>query len=244
LQAGSYREILKTMLDATNRSEAVTLPDFLRGEILSRPFVKICGVTNPQDAVAAIEYGADAVGFNLFPGSKRFLQLDSARDWISALPPQIARVAVGVNPALAEAEDWLAGDLFHALQLHGKSWYSLATRLVSTGKPLIAAIQVRDDTRQPFDLDWFPGFAVMFDGYREGDFGGTGETFRWELLSRYEIGKPLILAGGLRPENVQAAIKMARPYAVDVATGVESRPGKKDHAKMRDFIAAVRGSAP
>jgi phosphoribosylanthranilate isomerase len=232
------------MLDAPNRSEAVALPDFLRGEILSRPFVKICGVTNPQDAVAAIEFGADAVGFNLFPGSKRFLHLDSARDWISALPPQIARVAVGVNPTLAEVEDWLAGDLFHALQLHGKSWYSLATRLVATGKPLIAAIQVHDDIRQPFELDWFPGFALMFDGYREGDFGGTGETFRWELLSGYKIGKPLILAGGLRPENVRAAIRMARPYAVDVATGVESRPGTKDHAKMRDFIAAVRGVAP
>jgi phosphoribosylanthranilate isomerase len=229
------------MLDATNRSEAVALPDFLRGEILSRPFIKICGVTNPQDALAAIESGADAVGFNLFPGSKRFLQLDSARDWISALPPQIARVAVGVNPPLAEVGDWLAGDLFHALQLHGQSWYPLATRLVATGKPLIAAIQVRDDTRQPFDVDWFPGFAVMFDGYRESDFGGTGETFPWAVLSRFKVGKPLILAGGLRPENVQAAIKMTRPYAVDVATGVESRPGKKDPAKMRDFIAAARG---
>jgi phosphoribosylanthranilate isomerase len=232
------------MLDASNRSEANALPDFLRGAIRSRPFVKICGVTNPQDALAAIEFGADAIGFNLFPGSKRFLQLDSARGWISALPPQIARVAVGVNPALAEVEGWLAGDLFHALQLHGQSWYPLATRLVAMGKPLIAAIQVRDDTHQPFDVEWFPGFAVMFDGYREGDFGGTGETFPWARLSRLKIDKPLILAGGLRPENVQAAIKITSPYAVDVATGVESGPGKKDHTKMRDFIAAVRQTAP
>jgi phosphoribosylanthranilate isomerase len=230
------------MLDATNKSEAVALPDFLRGAMGARPFVKICGVTNPQDALAAIESGADAVGFNLFPGSKRFLQLNPARDWISGLPPQIARVAVGVNPSLAEVEGWLAVDLFHALQLHGQSWYPLATRLVATGKPLIAAIQLRDDTGQPFDVEWFPGFAVMFDGYREGDFGGTGESFPWALLSRFKIDKPLILAGGLRPENVQAAIKMTSPYAVDVATGVESRPGKKDHSKMRDFIAAVRSA--
>jgi phosphoribosylanthranilate isomerase len=230
------------MLDATNRSQTVVLPDFLRGAMRSRPFVKICGVTNSQDALAAIEFGADAVGFNLFPGSKRFLQLDSARDWISALPPQIARVAVGVNPALAEAEDWLAGDLFHALQLHGQSWYPLATRLVATGKPLIAAMQVPADFRQPFDVEWFPGFAVMFDGYREGDFGGTGETFPWAILGRFKFDKPLILAGGLRSDNVQAAITMTSPYAVDVATGVESRPGKKDHAKMRDFIAAVRAA--
>jgi phosphoribosylanthranilate isomerase len=231
------------MLEAINRSQAVALPDFLRGAVRSRPFVKICGVTNPDDALAAIESGADALGFNLFPGSKRFLQLDSAREWISALPPQIARVAVGVNPVLAEVEDWLAGDLFHALQLHGQSWYPLATGLVATGKPLIAAIQVRLDTSQPFDVEWFPGFAVLFDGYREGDFGGTGETFPWALLARFKIDKPLILAGGLRAENVEAAIEATSPYAVDVATGVESRPGKKDYAKMRDFIAAVREAA-
>jgi phosphoribosylanthranilate isomerase len=228
------------MLEAINRSQSVALPDFLRGAMGSRPFVKICGVTNPNDAQAAIESGVDALGFNLFPGSKRFLQLDSAREWISALPPQIARVAVGVNPVLSEVEDWLAGNLFHALQLHGQSWYPLATQLVATGKPLIAAIQVRLGTLQPFDVEWFSGFAVMFDGYREGDFGGTGETFPWALLTKFKIDKPLILAGGLRAENVQAAIEATNPYAVDVATGVESRPGKKDHAKMRDFIAAVR----
>jgi phosphoribosylanthranilate isomerase len=228
------------MLEITNRSQTVALPDFLRGTVRSRPFVKICGVTNPDDALAAIDSGADALGFNLCPDSKRFLHLDSARGWISALPPQIARVAVGVNPVLSEVEDWLAGDLFHALQLHGQSWYPLTTQLVASGKPLIGAIQVRADASQPFDLERFSGFAVLFDGYREGDFGGTGETFSWALLSRFKIDKPLILAGGLRPENVQAAIEATSPYAVDVATGVESRPGKKDYFKMRDFIAAVR----
>jgi phosphoribosylanthranilate isomerase len=228
------------MLEITNRSQVVALPDFLRGTMRTRPFVKICGVTNPEDALAAIESGADALGFNLFPGSKRFLRLDSAREWISALPPHIARVAVGVNPALAEAEYWLAGDLFHALQLHGQSWYPLTTQLVAGGKPLIAAVQVGADAGQPFDVEWFSGFALMFDGYREGDFGGTGETFSWALLTRFKIDKPLILAGGLRPNNVKAAIEATNPYAVDVATGVEYRPGKKDHAKMRDFIAAVR----
>ena len=230
------------MPDAINRSEAVGLPNFLSGTVRTRPFVKICGVTNPEDADVAIESGADALGFNLFPGTKRFLHLDSARDWIAALPAQIARVAIGVNPGLAEVERWLAGDLFHALQLHGQNWHPFSNRLVATGKPLIAAIQIRADTLQAFDLEWFQGFAVMFDGYRDGDFGGTGEAFPWALLTRFKIDKPLILAGGLRPENVAAAIKMTNPYAVDVATGVESRPGKKDHAKIRDFIAAVRGS--
>jgi phosphoribosylanthranilate isomerase len=229
------------MPESTNRSDAIVFPHFLSGATHSSPYVKICGVTNPEDAVAAIEFGADALGFNLFPSSKRFLRLDSARDWIFALPPQIARVAVGVNPEFAEAEDWLAGDLFHALQLHGQSWYPFSSRLVAIGKPLIAAIQVRMDARQSVDLDWFNGFAVMFDGYRDGDFGGTGETFPWEILSRIKTAKPVILAGGLNAENIQAAIDVTKPYAVDVATGVESRPGKKDRTKMRDFIAAVRG---
>ena len=228
------------MPDASNTSGAITLPHFLSGRKRSAPHVKICGITNQEDALAAIECGADALGFNLFPGSKRFLHLDSASQWISALPAEVARVAVGVNPELAEAEGWLQGDLFHALQLHGHSWHQFSKQLVTSGKPLIAAIQIRADSSQRIELEWFNGFAVMFDGYRDGAFGGTGETFPWGLLSRIKIDKPVILAGGLNPDNIQAAIKVTKPYAVDVATGVESGPGKKDHAKMRDFIAAVR----
>jgi len=234
-------EILKTcMVDNAPNSHETILPRFLSGAKRSSPYVKICGVTNPDDALAAIECGADALGFNLFPGSKRFLRLETARNWISDLPPEIARVAVGVNPELSEAEAWLDGDLFHALQLHGQGWYSFANRLIATRKPLIAAIQIQTNNGQPSDFEWFRGFALMFDGHRDGFFGGTGETFPWTLLSRFTIDKPIILAGGLKPENIRTAIRMTNPYAVDVATGVESEPGKKDHAKMRDFIAGVR----
>jgi len=228
------------MVDNGHSSHATILPRFLSGAKRPSPYVKICGVTNPDDALAAIECGADALGFNLFPGSKRFLRLETARNWISDLPPEIARVAVGVNPELSEAEAWLGGDLFHALQLHGQGWFSFANRLIATRKPLIAAIQIQANNGQPSDFEWFHGFALMFDGHRDGLFGGTGQTFSWALLSRFAIDKPIILAGGLRPENIRTAIKMTSPYAVDVATGVESEPGKKDYAKMRDFIAAVR----
>ena len=231
------------MVDPGHSSQATLLPRFLSGAQHSSPYVKICGITNPDDAAAAIECGADALGFNLFPGSKRFLRLQTARNWISKLPTQIARVAVGVNPEFSEAEAWMEGDLFHALQLHGDGWYSLADQLIATGKPLIAAIQVQTDNYQPISFEWFRGFALMFDGHRDGVFGGTGQTFSWEVLSRFSIDKPLILAGGLRLENIRTAIKMSRPYAVDVATGVESEPGKKDYPKMRDFIAAVRESS-
>jgi phosphoribosylanthranilate isomerase len=237
----AWREIQKAcMADATNKSNELVLPCFLSGATPSTPYVKICGVTNPDDAFAAIECGADALGFNVFPGSKRFLDLDSARKWIPKLPAHIARVVVGVNPVVSEAEAWLEGDLFHALQLHGEGWHPFVNRFVGIGKPLIAAVQVRADAGDSFRLEWFDGFAVMFDGYRRGDYGGTGETFRWELLNRLNINKPIILAGGLRSDNVRAAIKLTRPYAVDVATGVESEPRKKDYAKLRDFIAAVR----
>lgn len=221
-------------------SQGTLLPRFLSGAKRSSPYVKICGVTNPDDALAAIESGADALGFNLFPGSKRYLNLATARDWIAELPAPIARVAVGVNPESFVAEAWLEGGLFHALQLHGQGWYSFADRLIATDKPLIAAIQVRTDDSEPIDFKWFHGFALLFDGHRDGDFGGTGKTFSWSSLSRFAVDKPIILAGGLTPENIRMAIKMTSPYAVDVATGVESEPGKKDHAKMRDFIAAVR----
>jgi phosphoribosylanthranilate isomerase len=241
LQVLPLREILPIcMVHNADCSHGTLLPRFLSGAKQSSPYVKICGVTNPDDAFAAIEYGADALGFNLFPGSKRFLNLEAARNWIADLPPRVARVAVGVNPEFSAAEAWLEGDLFHALQLHGQGWYSLADRLIATRKPLIAAIQVQTDDSQSVDFEWFHGFALLFDGHRDGDFGGTGKTFSWSLLSRFAIDKPIILAGGLKPENIRTAIKMTNPYAVDVATGVESEPGKKDHAKMRDFIAAVR----
>jgi phosphoribosylanthranilate isomerase len=228
------------MVDNAHSAPATLLPRFLSGAKRSSPYVKICGVTTRDDGLAAIECGADALGFNLFPGSKRFLHLETAADWISDLPPQIARVAVAVNPEFSEAETWLEGELFHALQLHGQAWYPFADQLVATGKPLIAAIQVETDKEQAIDIEWFRGFALLFDSHRDGLFGGTGETFPWTWLSQVKIDKPVILAGGLTPDNVRTAIEMTRPYAVDVATGVESRPGRKDYAKMRDFIAAVR----
>ena len=228
------------MVHNAHCSHGTLLPRFLSGAKHSSPYVKICGVTNPDDAFAAIESGADALGFNFFPGSKRFLNLETARNWIAELPARVARVAVDVNPEFSVAEAWMEGDLFHALQLHGQGWYSFADRLIATRKPLIGAIQVQTDAAQPGDFEWFHGFALLFDGHRDGDFGGTGKTFSWSLLSRFTIDKPIILAGGLNPENIRAAIKMTSPYAVDVATGVESEAGKKDHAKMRDFIAAVR----
>lgn len=217
-------------------------PRFLSGTRDAVPFVKICGITNPVDAELAIESGADALGFNLFPHSPRFVDLSRARPWIHALPADVARVLIGVNPSFAQALEWIADSMFHSVQLHGEAWHPFASRLVET-RSLIAAISVRNESSIS-DLDWFSGFAFLFDGYRAGDFGGTGESFSWEILHRRPIAKPVILAGGLTPENITGAIRAVDPYAVDVASGVESKPGKKDRNKLRDFIAAAKAARP
>jgi len=217
-------------------------PRFLSGTRNAAPFVKICGITNPVDAELAIESGADALGFNLFPYSRRFVDLSRARSWISALPADVARVLIGVNPSFTQALEWIADPTFHAVQLHGETWHPFVSRLVETHS-LIAAISVKNE-QSVSDLDWFSGFAFVFDGHRAGDFGGTGESFSWEILRRRPIAKPIILAGGLTPENIASAIRAVDPYAVDVASGVESKPGKKDRNKLRDFIAAAKATRP
>lgn len=227
------------MEDVQPKAAANVFPRFLSGARSDAPYVKICGITNLSDAEIAIESGADALGFNVFPGSKRRVDLTTARAWINALPPQIARVLVGVNPSLEQALEWMADQTFHAVQLHGTSWYPLVSRLVETRRPLIAAISVQSE-RSVAELDWFSGFAFLFDGYRAGDFGGTGESFAWNILHGRRIAKPVILAGGLTPENVALAIRTVNPYAVDVASGVEYQPGKKDRSKLREFITAAK----
>lgn len=224
-----------------NEPRDLALPRFLSGMPNATPFVKICGITNSSDANLAIECGADALGFNVFPGSKRRLDLTSARPWINALPTEIARVLVGVNPSLEQALEWLADRTFHAVQLHGETWYPFVASLAEASNHLIAAISVKDED-SVIALDWFSGFAFLFDGYRTGDFGGTGESFAWEILRERRFPKPVMLAGGLTPENVAAAIRTVDPYAVDVASGVERQPGKKDRSKLRAFIAAVKAA--
>jgi phosphoribosylanthranilate isomerase len=215
-------------------------PRFLSGTRNPAPLVKICGITNSVDAEIAIESGADALGFNVFPDSQRFVDLSSARSWIDRLPADVARVLIGVNPSFTQALEWIADQTFHAVQLHGERWHPLVSRLVET-RSLIAAISVKNE-HSVSDLDWFSGFAFLFDAYRAGNFGGTGETFSWEILHGRRIAKPVILAGGLTPENIATAIRTVDPYAVDVASGVESKPGKKDRNKLRDFIAAAKAT--
>jgi phosphoribosylanthranilate isomerase len=204
--------------------------------------VKICGITNPTDAAMAAALGADAIGLNFCSHSIRFIDNDKAvGEILCELTPFVVPVAVFVNEPLSRIQTFAK---HHEL------------RIVQRHTDVIEPI--------PFDfLDWIPAFpvedegdlraikefvaeahpapeAILVDAHVPGQYGGTGQTAPWHLLADFNPGVPLILAGGLTPENVAEAIRIVKPYAVDVASGVESAPGKKDADKMRRFIDAVR----
>ena len=209
---------------------------------LSRPLVKICGLMTLEDAVAAIEFGADALGFNFFPGSKRYLPIDPGREWIAALPAEIPKVAVLVNPGWDEAVAAAQVPGITGLQLHGTETPDFCLRLAESGVRFAKAVPVTT----PDSVKNLPSFStrtLLLDS-AEGQFGGSGKTFSWEIAREFRESHPalrVILAGGLTPENVAEAIATVKPFAVDVTSGVESFAGRKDHGRVRAFIAAARG---
>jgi len=205
----------------------------------NRVLVKFCGIRSEIDAKAAIDCGADALGFNLYPGSKRFIQWQREKVWIRALPAQISRVAVVVNPALDDVRQLLEMDVFDAFQLHGEESREFCESMAEHHKPVLKAVRLKNVELLERLRD-YPVFGFLIDSHREGAFGGTGERFEWSLLRRVTLNKPLIVAGGLTPENVADAVRELRPYAVDVASGIENADGCKDRKKMQDFVAAAR----
>jgi phosphoribosylanthranilate isomerase len=205
--------------------------------------VKICGLTTPQDAAAAIEFGADALGFNFFPGSKRYLRLE-AGEWIAALTGNVEKVAILVNPSWEEAKVAAATADITALQLHGAETPEFCRRLVAERIRFEKALPVTGVDSLANVPDFFTP-TVLLDSGGAGEFGGSGRTFPWEIARDFVVSHPhlrVILAGGLTPDNVAEAVTMVRPYGVDVTSGVEFSPGRKDHARLRDFIAAARAS--
>jgi phosphoribosylanthranilate isomerase len=206
-----------------------------------RVFIKFCGIKNEIEARAAIECGADALGFNLYPGSTRFIQWQREKAWIRGLPADISRVAVVVNPSLDEAVQLLEMDVFDGLQLHGEESREFCESLTGRNKPILKALRLKNVELLQRIRD-YPVFGLLIDSHREGAFGGTGERFKWALLKQADLNKPLIVAGGLTPENVGDAVRELSPYAVDVASGIENAVGGKDRKKMQDFVAAARGT--
>ena len=200
--------------------------------------VKICGVTNVADALAAAEAGADMIGLNFYEKSPRHLSLATAAEISRALPPFVLRVGVFVNPEESQVVEAIAACGLNLLQFHGDEESNFCTQF---GLMSVKALRVRDSeslqTLENFNTD-----AFLLDAYSKAGLGGTGEKFNWDLaVAAQKFGKPIFLAGGLSPENVADAVKQVRPFAVDVSSGVESAPGKKDAAKVRAFIASVRG---
>lgn len=208
---------------------------------MSRVRVKFCGVTGAADAEAAIALGVDALGFNTWPGSSRHLDLATAAGWLRDLPPFVCRVALTVNAPLEEARQVAELPYIDAVQLHGDEDAEYCRRLSEVGRPVIKALRLRGAGDLAAAGD-FPTLHLLIDAHVEGQFGGTGAPVDLELAAefcrRYPERRP-ILAGGLKPENVAASIRAVRPYAVDVSSGVESSPGRKDPERMRAFMAAV-----
>jgi phosphoribosylanthranilate isomerase len=209
-----------------------------------RPRVKVCGLTTPGDAIAAIEFGADILGFNFFPGSKRYVPIETGRAWIADLPEGIEKIAVLVNPDWAAVVEAARVPGITGLQLHGNETPEFCRRLKEAGIGFVKAVPVTGQG----SVDNLPSFftqTLLLDSSRAGEFGGSGRTFPWKIACEFVEANPhlrVILAGGLTPENVAEAVAIVKPFGVDVTSGVESSAGRKDHGLLRAFIAAARGA--
>jgi phosphoribosylanthranilate isomerase len=232
--------------------------------------IKICGITTPEDALLAADAGADAIGLNFYEKSPRYITLEQANELAAALPVQTRAVGVFVNAPIERIIHYQQHVGLDIIQLHGselpETIYKLrgapffkVNRLISDGYSCSAVEVIRafrcrnaslNDVAQFLDEytrinprpkdEWYP--YVMLDAFSPTAFGGTGAPLDWSRLAieRHLVGGEFILAGGLTPENVAEAILTAHPNAVDVASGVESSPGRKDPAKVRDFVAAAK----
>ena len=201
--------------------------------------VKICGITNLADAQAAVEAGADMLGFIFAEKSPRRVSVETIAEISRQLPPHIVRVGVFVNPTEEFVMQAVTACGLNLLQFHGDEPPEFCTQF---GMMSMKAFRVRDAE----SLRALPNYhtdAWLLDTFSGKNLGGTGETFNWELaVEAKKNGRPIFLAGGLTPENVADAVRLVQPFAVDVSSGVETRPGQKDHVKIRLFVQAANGT--
>jgi phosphoribosylanthranilate isomerase len=200
--------------------------------------VKICGITNIEDSLAALDAGADALGFVFSASSPRCLTLSEAARIVGELPPFIGKVGLFVNAPQASVQGAIDQSGIDTLQLHGDETPEFCRQF---RLKVIKAFRIRDESSLGA-LTNYQTAGWLLDSYVSGKAGGTGARFNWELAFRAtQLCPRVILAGGLTPANVADAVRQVRPYAVDVSSGVEWKPGKKDRHKMKDFIAAAKG---
>lgn len=210
-----------------------------------RTRIKICGITRIEDAILAAESGADAVGLNFASASKRRVVPEVAKSIVAALPPMLGTVGVFVDATSEYIRTVVAQTGIGIVQLHGSEPAEQVAELAPL--PVVRAVRFRDTTTATWIEDhlaecWRAGrlpCGLLLDAYHPGAAGGTGQPWDWSTAAELDVTVPLILAGGLGPDNVTQAIAAVRPFAVDVATGVESAPGIKDPGKLRAFIQAV-----
>jgi len=199
--------------------------------------VKICGITRLEDAQQAVDLGAAALGFNFYPPSPRYIEPAAARAIVGRLPPFVIPVGVFANETDAGRVISIARDAgVTTVQLHGPGFPDLHELL--SAFTLVVAVPVREGFKVE-ELGKLKPTAYLLDAFDPDRLGGTGKTFDWSAAREAKRYGPIILAGGLTPENVGRAVRVVRPFAVDVASGVESAPGIKDAAKLRAFFAAV-----
>jgi len=205
-----------------------------------RTRIKICGITRAEDARVAAELGADAIGLVFYAPSPRNLSTDAARAIISAVPPSVTIVGLFVDPAQDLVEAVLQRCSLGLLQFHGDEAPEFCRRF---RLPYVKAARVRADADLVQYLARYDDAqGWLLDAYHDRLYGGTGETFDWKLIPR-DLDMPVILSGGLTPDNVGAAVRLVRPWAVDVSSGVEAAKGIKDAAKIAAFVAGVKNES-
>ena len=202
--------------------------------------IKICGITNLADAMAAVEAGADALGFMLYPKSKRYVAPETVTAISQALPPFVARVGVFVNESLDHVRELKTRCHLDTVQLHGEESPDYCAQLPGT---IIKAFRLQSRQTLVEAAD-YPVAAWLLDSYSPAARGGTGETFNWDWIHEARpLGRPVIVAGGLTPENAGDCVVATRPYGLDVSSGVEEEPGKKSAVKMNHLIRTARQAA-
>ncbi|MBN1360280.1 MAG: phosphoribosylanthranilate isomerase [Sedimentisphaerales bacterium] len=200
------------------------------------PKVKICGITNYDDAAAAMDLGADLLGFNFYPRSPRYVTAQKAAQIINKLPAFIDVAGVFVNSTLEETREIASQCQLDWVQLHGDENPEFCRWLAYDSAKTMKAFQVKDEQDLKQVDDYFTD-AILLDAYDPKRYGGTGLTFDWNIIGH--IGKRVFLAGGVNPDNAVAAMELG-VYGIDVCSGIESKPGKKDHRKMKKLFDNIR----
>lgn len=201
--------------------------------------VKICGITSAGDAQAAIEAGANLIGFNFYAKSPRLISEGQAAEIRSKLPKKVKAVGIFVNWLPADVITLRSSVKLDAVQLHGDESPETVAEIAPV-VPVIKAFRVEPEFPITALDEYSRAFAFLFDAAHTGQYGGTGRATDWDVARLAALKHRIILAGGLKVENVAAAVRIVRPYGIDVASGVESSPGKKDHDLLREFIKEVR----